>query len=313
MSSGLPVFDGSNIDQWEESAKSVWNELLRQDLSRDTEGLTKCLLRLCFLLASREKQVERYREAKKLLMVGGTAGVPSPISQSGDESSGRSRVTLQTIETLLRKEGARVCLMATKRREKHSDELVFRYPGRAKPAKYYVSVCIEGAKSARVHATINGWTLEENFDALADTGFIVREPHNSIIHHTAIDMLQSLPDIVQLTHESPLLPSTVPRQWWPAHCETCRRVASLPTTLYKLPCCANRYCCSADCWRVHANETHSANIAKPDRVQSDNHKTEHENLNEQENHGSEHDEEDKDNAEDNEEHKEDNEDDDLDE
>ena len=258
------------MEQWEESARNVWKELLRQDLSRDTEGITKCLLRLCFLLASREKQVERYREAKKLLMLGGTAGVPSPISRSGEDSSARGRVTLQTIETLLRKEGARVCLAATKRREKHSDELIFRYPGRAKPAKYYLSVCIEGVKSARVHATINGWTLQENFEALVDTGFIVREPHNSIIDHTAIDMLQSLPDIVQLTHESPLLPSTVPRQWWPAHCETCRRVASLPTTLYKLPCCANQYCCSADCWRVHANKTHSANLAKPEGVQSSN-------------------------------------------
>lgn len=255
------VGNNAGVAKWEPAAQAAWQELLQNDRARDVEACSKSLIRLCFLLASRETERARYDGAKKIVKIGNKAKGDKQESPESllPTSHDDKRTTLQTIEQLLRHSGARLRLVACKRRPDQNEEIVFRYPGRDKPMKNTFYLCIEGPKAARQQAKLSGWQdTEESDEALSDAGFVVYQPA-SAQHSSTLDTLNSLPDHVQLAHDSPLLPQNVPKTWLPAHCCTCRRLPSQPTTLYKLPCpgCETMYCCSANCWSEHLAHAHN--------------------------------------------------------
>lgn len=254
----------TKIVNWNAAENAAWEQLLLSERAHDVEACAKSLMCLCFLLASRDKERKGNEQKHR-------------IKQQSFE-----KTTLQTIERLLRKHGANLRLVPCRRRETQSDQLVFRYPGVARAMSNCVYLCIEGERSAMAHVRANGWrNLREAEEALADCGFVVYASATSSIvdarkqakkrasfapqdeSTTLLETLQSLDEHVQLTHDSSLLPKKVPRSWLPAHCCTCRRVASLPIKLYKLPCqgCDSMYCCSAPCWAEHLKQVHKQDVA----------------------------------------------------
>ena len=121
-----------------------------------------------------------------------------------------------------------------------------------------VYCCIEGENIARTQCAADGLKTDAQIDeALQNCGFAVCRSSTSLL-----ETLQTLNEHVQLASDSSLLPTNVPKTWLPAHCCTCRRLASVPTTLYKLPCagCESMYCCSMNCWASHVKSVHNQSV-----------------------------------------------------
>lgn len=239
------------------------------DRARDVEALSRVVAQYCLYMAGREAHEQRGRPTVP-------TSSSSSLQQTGSNGLVRARVepfSLQQLEQRLRATKCRLRLIACRRIEGMPDELVFQYPRRTQPCKYYVTLCVEGDEPAVHEMIAQGCADEsENLQRLLDTGFLVRRSTAAAMAETSvIDTLTAIPAHVQLDRDCALIGDKVPEAWQPEHCAGCRRVASPPVQLYALQCCGStpRYSCSKDCWRTHVAAVHST--ADRDQPPSSNH------------------------------------------